>query len=312
MSEEIMQAECEEQVVGRSEAKGKVYRIKVSSIVANTNPRNPLSQSLKNLGYTAFGGDMPVWELATSEDPGQRAKFCELMQAHDEEFCNWATTFMTQGQLQPIEVRDNGGKAGKESTYTLVFGCRRCLAILYNWCMTGKPSEPIVEARLAKGSNVNLLHRAFVENERRNPSILEEAESIQMAINAGCEEEEVAKARGYSISTIRNRLALLNLEPAVQKKVRDGKITATKALNLYKEASSNGHTNGSVPISSLLGEEPAESTTSEQLAAATATEPKIRVRSKKEILAVLDEYSPGTETHKALSWVLGLREEVGK
>lgn len=310
MSEEIQQIETsEEQTAVRQEAKGKTYRIKVRCIVGNTNPRNPLSDELKRLGWTVFDGDKAVWPLAVSDNPIDRAKFVELMQAHDDEFCSWATTFLTQGQLQPIELRDNGGKGGKENTYTMVFGCRRSLAILYNWCLTGKPSEPVIEARLAKGSNVNLLHRAFVENERRNPSLLEEAESIAMAINAGCTEEEVARARGYSMSTIKNRLDLLNLEPAVQRKIREGKITATKALKAAQSdpVGSNGHvrndsdrheTNGTL-ANGTIG-----------FSVDVPAELKIKVRSKREITKAMDEYAPGTETYKALSWVLGMSEDL--
>lgn len=266
----------------RTEAKGKVYTIPVRSIVANTNPRNPLGVELQRQGWTLFEGGpekMPgIWHFATSEDATKRQFFTEVMQLYDPEFCSWAATFITQGQLQPVEVRDNGTKAGKEPTYTLVFGARRCLAILYNWCLTGKPKEPVVEARLAKGNNAGLLQRSIVENRRLQPSLIEEARAMQQSINLGMTTEEVAQEQGVTSQTVRNRLALLELPPDIQHKIHEGKLTATKALAEEKEPKAD---NG-----------------------------KPRMQKRKVIEEALGEYSEDNPVGKALRWVLGLRENL--
>lgn len=298
MSEEVVDQQTDEQTASRSDSRRKTYRIKVRSIVANTNPRNPLPVGLKKQGWKVFDGEQAVWPLATSDDPLKRAKFVELMQT-DEEFVFWASTFITQGQLQPVRLRDNGDRTGKgNNTYTLVYGCRRCLAILYNWCVNGKPAEPIVEGELVKGSNLNLLHMADTENTYMPPPAIEQAEAIRNAINQGCTEEEVARARGLSMATVKNRLALLDLEPEVQRKLRSGAITPTKALKAASESATNGY----------VGEP--SSNGHAKAATEESSEPKIKVRPKKEILKAMDEYAPGTETHRALSWALGLREDL--
>ncbi len=267
----------------RKESKTKPYLIPVRSIVANTNPRNPLSPELQKQGWTVFGTPDPtegrmLWALATSDNPEERTTFVELMQQFDPDFVAWAGTFLTQGQLQAVEVRDNGKNAKGENTYTLVYGCRRCLAILYNWCLLGKPAEPVVEAKLVKGNNASLLHRAVVENQRKQPNPLEEAHAIKYAVNNGQSEEEVALEQGLSITTIKNRLALLGLPPEVQKKIAAGTLTATKALK-EKVPPANGDG----------GKKP-------------------RLRSRKTIEEALEEFNPDTKEGKVLAWVLGRRD----
>ncbi len=283
----------------RSASKTTVYRIPIRQIVANTNPRNPLGPELQKLGWTVFEptqGLVPIaypekpslWELGTSNHASWRAEFVRLFQAHDPEFVAWASTFITQGQLQPVEVRDNGKKGDNDNTYTLVFGCRRCLAILYNWALTGRPREPIVEARLGKGNNVSCLYRAVVENQRRQQSPVEDATSIRFALNQGVTEDEVCSQFGFSPDTLRRRLQLLELPVPVQKKVHAGELTATKALRDAEKL--NGE-----PAASMA-EDPDKPRTP-------------RVRSRKAIEEVLAEYADGTAVGKVLRWVLGLRED---
>jgi ParB/RepB/Spo0J family partition protein len=198
----------------RKESQGKLYRIPLRQIVANHNPRNPLGLEVAKRFDIFTGGEGDLWKMATSDDPEQRAKFVRIINEFDPEFAQWAGTFLAVGQLEPVEVRDNG-----HDSYTLVFGCRRCLAILYNWCATGTPKEPVVEARLApKQNNLMLLHRAVVENTRKDPNPIERARAFQMMLNQSQEVKEIAASQGISEQTVKNSLALLELEPEVQKK----------------------------------------------------------------------------------------------
>jgi ParB/RepB/Spo0J family partition protein len=246
----------------------KLYEIPIRSIKGNTNPRQPLSDALHKLGWTVFDGDKQLWTLATSDDLEQRAEFVKLVQEHDPDIAAMAATILAQGLLEPVEVRESGTK-----TYTLVFGCRRCLATLYNWCVLGKPKEPMIQAFLVKGNSTDLLHRAVIENIRKPQSVIEEAKAIKIALNAGQAKEEIAAQYGYSLTTLNQRLKLLELEPAEQQKIHDGKTTASKAL-------SNGE------------------------------EPKPKVRSRKVIEEAANEYRQGTAERRVLDWVLGVTEKI--
>lgn len=179
----------------RKESKRKAYLIPVRRIVANTNPRNPLSQKLQELGYGVFAsaeGVPTLWSLATSDNPEDRQRYVQLIEEQDPELAQIANTLLSVGQLEPVEVRANGKRANGDNTYTLVFGCRRCLAVLYNWCVLGKPKEPLVEAFLEKGNEAQLLHRAVIENIRKDPNPIEVARAMQYALNNGETEREVA------------------------------------------------------------------------------------------------------------------------
>jgi hypothetical protein len=173
-------------------------------------------------------------------------------------------------------VRDNGSKAGQPNTYTLVYGCRRCLAILYNWCLTGIPREPVVDARLEKGGNTSLLQKAMVENTQRAPTLLEEAEAIRHLINVGLTKEQVAQGQGVSLSTLENRLRITELEPDTLKKIREGKLSVSKALAQRKEQAPNH---------------------------------RPKKPGKKELEKALAEFAEDTVQHRMLAWVLGLRKD---
>ncbi len=272
----------------RENAKVTIYRIPIRRIVANTNPRNPLSKELQKLGYTVFHdassngqpskkkkSNKSLWDLAVHATADCRAEFAKLMEQHDPEFVAWAQTFMSQGQLQAVEVRDNGKTASGESTYTLVDGCRRCLAVMYNWIMTGKPKEPVINATLEKGSNSSLLQRAFIYNSAKRHTLIEDAKFIKQCINLGETREEVAQNLGLSIQTIDNRLKLCDLEPAVIQKINGGEMTVTQALN-----PSNGD------------------------------KPKFQMRPRKEILAAAEEFIEGSAERAVFDWLLCRTEKI--
>lgn len=263
------------------DAKKGIELIPVRRITGNTNPRNPLSAELQKMGFEGLfegrEGEPSLWQLATSEDANERGAFVKLMQDHDPEFCAWASTFITQGQLQPIEVRNNGKTSDGGTNYLLVFGARRCLAVLYNWCLTGKPKEPVIEAKSVKGNNASLVQRAVVENMRKQPSVIEEAKAIKQAINLGMSRDEVAAEQGCTLETVRRKLKLLELEPSVQKKVHAGTLTMQKALDGPKEK------NGEV-------------------------RPKTRTR--KQVEEALEEFAEGRPEWRALQWVLGNRDKI--
>ena len=277
-----------------ADARSKIYIVPIRSINANTNPRQALSEALDGLGWTVFVGDKTLWPLATSDNAEERAEYVRLLQEHDPDLVAMAATMLTQGQLQPVEVREGGSTTGNHK-YTLVFGCRRCLAILYNWCTLGKPKEPVVNAAMVKGNETSLIQRAIVENIRKQPSPLEESQTIRMLINNGQSKEEVAMELGWSLATVNNRLKLLELPEKVQAEIKAGKKTVTKAL-----AESNGKHVGGDKEDTDGGDGPA-----------TATEPRAKLRALKEVLAAAEEYRPGTPQRAVFDWLLGKREKIG-
>lgn len=243
----------------RQVSKAQQYRIDLRQVTENHNPRNPIPAGTQRAtafdrpyglftGESVLHGDMPIkldlWQLGVSSEPMERSKFCELMEM-DEEFVAWAATFLTTGQLEAVELRDNGRKGDKENTYTLVFGARRCLAILYNWAKQGGRGTPWVNAVLApKVNQTGLLHRSIIENMRQDPNPMETARAIQMAINQQQTEEEVAQTYGRSVSWVKNQLALLALPVDVQKKVEARTLKPTKALEDGKPKSDKAPTVG--------------------------------------------------------------------
>lgn len=250
------------------------YEINLRAINTNTNPRNPLSASLQSQGWDCMTGEKQVWKLAVSDKADERAQFVKLIQDFDPEICSLAATILSQGLLEPIEVREGG-----TGTFTLGFGARRCLATLFNWCLLGKPKEPIIQAFLTKGNATTMLHRAVIENIRKPQSVIDEAKAIQIALNNGETEKDIAEQLGMSASTIRNRLALLQLEPKAQKKIHEGgSVKAAKK----EHAAKNGK-----PV-----------------------EEKTPMRKRKEIETAMEEYAAHTKERAALEWVLGLREKI--
>ncbi len=218
---------------------GKRYKIDARSIVENHNPRNPLGTNVRK-DYTLFTGtDNDLWSFATSDDGAHRALFTQILEELDPYFVAWAETIRQVGLVEPIEVRDNGAKDSRGNTYTLIFGCRRVLAILYIWCKTGGSGTPWVEAQLSPKINASgLLHRSIVENIRSDPSPVEKARALQMALNMGEEVADLARIYGCCEQTIRNTLKLLELPPDVLKKIELGQLKPSKALKQAQETRS--------------------------------------------------------------------------
>ncbi len=256
------------------------YDVGVRSITSNTNPRNPLSASLQSQGWDCMAGEKQIWSLAVSDHADERAKYVQLIQDFDPEIASLAATILSQGLLEPVEVCEGGG-----GRFRLVFGARRCLAVLFNWCLLGKPKEPIIQAFLIKGNTTKLLHRAVVENIRKPQSVIEVARVIEVSLNAGETKDEVARQLGMSLSTLESRLKLLQLDPKEQKKIHDGELTSKDAKRMLAER--NGKT------------------------VEADGEKKVPLRKRKEIEAALEEFAETNKARHALEWVLGRREKIG-
>jgi ParB family chromosome partitioning protein len=126
------------------------------------------------------------------------------------------------GLLQPIVVRRTG-----ESSYELIMGERR-------WRASQQAGLETIPAIVRQTGDDDMLRDALLENLHRselNP--LEEAAAYrQLLDDFGCTHDELAGRIGRSRPQISNTLRLLNLSPAVQRRVAAGVLSAGHARAL--------------------------------------------------------------------------------
>lgn len=126
------------------------------------------------------------------------------------------------GLLQPVVVRPLG-----EDKYELVMGERRLRA-------TTQAGLATIPAIIRRTEDADLLRDALLENLHRaqlNP--LEEAAAYQqMLADFGCTQEELATRIKRSRPQISNTIRLLQLPPAVQRRVAAGVLSAGHARAL--------------------------------------------------------------------------------
>ena len=126
------------------------------------------------------------------------------------------------GVLQPVVVRESGN--GK---YELIMGERR-------WRASQAAGRETIPAIVRDTADDQLLRDALLENIHRsdlNP--LEEAAAYQQLLaEFGVTQEELSKRIGRSRPQISNTIRLLNLPPAVQRRVAAGVLTAGHARAL--------------------------------------------------------------------------------
>jgi len=126
-----------------------------------------------------------------------------------------ADSIRAQGVVQPIVVRAAGG-----GHYEIIAGERRWRAAR----MAGLKTIPAVVRQLADRGAMAV---ALVENiQRADLNPLEEAEALRRLIDeCGLTHEQTAEAVGRSRAAVSNLLRLLELDPAVQALVREGRLS---------------------------------------------------------------------------------------
>jgi ParB family chromosome partitioning protein len=126
------------------------------------------------------------------------------------------------GVLQPVLVRPIG-----DGEYELIAGERR-------WRAAHRIGLQTIPALVRESDDAAALEQALVENLHRdslNP--LEEAAAYQQLIeDFGLTHDEVAARVGRSRATITNTLRLLQLPPAIQKSLQEGKLSMGHARAL--------------------------------------------------------------------------------
>jgi ParB family chromosome partitioning protein len=126
------------------------------------------------------------------------------------------------GLLQPVVVRAVGG-----GNYELIMGERR-------WRASQRAGLVEIAAIVRDTPDTDLLRDALIENlHRQQLDPLEEAAAYQQLLDDfGATHEQLAQRIGRSRPHISNTLRLLNLPPAVQKRVAAGVLSAGHARAL--------------------------------------------------------------------------------
>jgi ParB family transcriptional regulator, chromosome partitioning protein len=141
----------------------------------------------------------------------------------DEEAIDELAASITEvGLLQPVVVRNLG-----DGKYELVMGERR-------WRASARAGLEAIPAIVRETPDTDMLRDALLENlHRQQLDPLEEAAAYQQLLDDfGATHEQLAQKIGRSRPHITNTLRLLNLPPAVQKRVAAGVISAGHARAL--------------------------------------------------------------------------------
>ena len=140
----------------------------------------------------------------------------------DDALDELAASITEVGLLQPVVVRSLGG-----SRYELIMGERR-------WRASQRAGLDTIPAIVRATNDDDMLRDALMENlHRQQLDPLEEAAAYQQLLDDfGATHEQLAQKVGRSRPHISNTLRLLNLPPAVQKRVAAGVISAGHARAL--------------------------------------------------------------------------------
>ncbi len=144
-------------------------------------------------------------------------------QTFDEDALEELAASITEvGLLQPVVVRKLGG-----GNYELVMGERR-------WRASQLAGLEFIPAIVRETPDTDMLRDALLENlHRQQLDPLEEAAAYQQLLDDfGATHEQLAQKVGRSRPHISNTLRLLNLPPAVQKRLAAGVISAGHARAL--------------------------------------------------------------------------------
>jgi ParB family transcriptional regulator, chromosome partitioning protein len=133
-----------------------------------------------------------------------------------------AASIKIVGLLQPVVVRTVG-----PDRYELIMGERR-------WRASQRAGQDAIPAIVRDTGDNDLLRDALMENlHRQQLNSLEEAAAYQQLLDDfGVTHEELARRVGRSRPHITNTLRLLNLPPAVQRRVAAGVLSAGHARAL--------------------------------------------------------------------------------
>ncbi len=142
----------------------------------------------------------------------------------EEALAELVTSIREVGLLQPVVVREIAAAPDGSARYELVMGERR-------WRAARQAGLGTVAAIVRDTSDDDMLRDALLENlHRQQLNPLEEAAAYQQLLHEfGATHEELAARIGRSRPQISNTIRLLQLPPAVQRRVAAGVLSAGHA-----------------------------------------------------------------------------------
>ena len=141
--------------------------------------------------------------------------------AFDEKELNeLANSIIKYGVIQPIVLRSIGEK------YEIIAGERRYKAS----CIAGLKKIPAIINNTDDNTSAEI---ALLENlQRKNLSVIEEAQSYKKLMDKGFTQDDIATKLGISQSAVANKMRLLNLPKEVQDALLYNRISERHARSL--------------------------------------------------------------------------------
>ena len=138
----------------------------------------------------------------------------------EKELTELSNSILKYGVIQPIVLRRIGNK------YEIIAGERRYKATV----MAGLKTIPAIINNTDDNTSAEI---ALLENlQRKNLTVIEEAQSFKKLLDRGFTQEEIANKLGVSQSSIANKLRLLNLPKKIQDALLFNKISERHARSL--------------------------------------------------------------------------------
>jgi ParB family transcriptional regulator, chromosome partitioning protein len=142
-----------------------------------------------------------------------------------------AHAIASKGLLQSLVVRP-----ATDGTFAVMAGQRRLRALqalAKNGAETAFPIDPVSCLVVSGADDADAIAMSLTENIERAPiDELDEYQAFSALLKAGRSEEEIAADFGIAVATVRKRLAIARLLPAIQRAYRDERITAAELQTL--------------------------------------------------------------------------------
>ncbi len=147
-------------------------------------------------------------------------RFQPRLAFNEKELNELSNSILKYGVIQPIVLRKIGNK------YEIIAGERRYKATV----MAGLKTIPAIINNTDDNTSAEI---ALLENlQRKNLTVIEEAQSFKKLLDRGFTQEEIATKLGVSQSSIANKLRLLSLPKKVQDALLFSRISERHARSL--------------------------------------------------------------------------------
>jgi ParB family chromosome partitioning protein len=216
-------------------------------------------------------------------------------------------SIMFQGVIEPVVITRDG------DTCLVVDGRQRVrAAVEANKRLEKEGKETIkVTCVLRRGNESDLFGVAISANEnRQDDTPLGRATKCQRYMNMGRSEAEAAVTFGVTTQCIRQWMKVLECSATVRKAVEEGKIAASAAAQLADLAAEDQESAlaGALADCETPGSNGKTARPTARKVAKAAGKAAAKMRSRREILARLEETRLPRDYRAALLWVLGSEE----